>query len=79
MQIQRQKIESSHLKEIGYEEDVEVMDIQFHNGSVYRYFDVQKDVYDALMNDVSPGTFFHRHVRGWYEYRSLPPDKDVTT
>ncbi len=55
--MQRQQVDSSNLKSIGYEK--QVLEIEFQNGDVYQYFDVPKDEYIALMNAESHGKYFN--------------------
>lgn len=71
MKIARVPVESSHLKAVGFDEEAKVMEIEFWNGRVYRYFDVDEEVYDCFINSPSLGAFFYQHIRGWYEYQGI--------
>lgn len=53
-----------------FEYKSQVLTINFHDGSVYEYFDVPKAVYVKLVNADSPGRFARRHIYNAYVYRS---------
>ena len=67
----RQPVSSSNLSSIGYDSESHTLEIEFHSGGVYQYFDVPQSVYDALMSAPSHGSFFHRNVRDKYRYTKI--------
>jgi hypothetical protein len=57
---------------VGYDEEQQILEIEFTNGAVYRYFDVPTQVYRGLMAAESHGRYFHQHVRGeGYRYQEI--------
>ena len=44
-------VESSHLKDLKYDDDTKVLEIEFNNGAKYQYFDVPKNVYRELAEE----------------------------
>jgi len=56
-------IESSHLAAVGYEPDSERLTIQFVNADIYEYNFVEQELYDWLLADSSPGSFFSERIR----------------
>ncbi len=42
------EVKSSHLTDLRYDTDTEILEIDFHNGSTYQYKRVPKDVYKKL-------------------------------
>lgn len=46
--MNRQKVLSSNIFSIGYEEDSSVLEIQFQNGGLYQYFNVSKSLFLGL-------------------------------
>lgn len=64
MDIQANAVESSNLKSIGYSVLHEVLEVQFKNGSVYRYPNVPSSTYMDFMDADSPGKYFNAHIRG---------------
>ncbi len=55
---------------LDFEYKSQVLTINFHDGSIYEYFDVPKAVYVKLINADSPGRFARRHIYNEYVYRS---------
>jgi hypothetical protein len=66
--MQRQKVESSSISEIGYDEQFATLEIEFIDGKVYQYFDVPKAVHDELLRSESIGKYFTTNVRGEYRF-----------
>lgn len=61
-------VESSNISSIGFDEDSNTLEIEFHNGGVYQYFDVPLQVYEALMEAGSKGQFLAQNIKGNYRY-----------
>ena len=59
----RVRVSSSNLASVGYEAASAVLEVEFNNGSVYRYSGVPEHVYKGLMDAASKGGFFDRHVK----------------
>jgi hypothetical protein len=65
-------VNSSNLAAVGYEELAGTLEITFHGGSHYRYFDVPPSVHTGLMNANSHGQYFDRVIKnGTYRYIRL--------
>ena len=64
--MQRIPVQSSTLQSIGFENGV--LEIQFHNGGLYQYFDVPAQIHQALISAPSKGKFFAQNIRGVYRY-----------
>jgi S1-C subfamily serine protease/cytochrome c-type biogenesis protein CcmH/NrfG len=61
--IERKPVSSTTLKSVGYDGTHRVLEIEFHNGSVYQYLDVPKSVYVELMQADSLGRYFNRKIK----------------
>ncbi len=59
-------VSSSDLRSVGYEN--RTLEIRFHSGGVYRYYDVPQSVYINLMQASSHGKYFHRYIKNYYRY-----------
>lgn len=44
-------VESSHLRDLKYDDKSEILEIEFYNGSIYRYLNVPKKVYQELAEE----------------------------
>ena len=57
---------SSCLAKASYQEDHSILQIQFHDGSVYNYSGLPKSLFDAFLRAPSKGAFFHRFIRSHF-------------
>jgi len=62
---------SSNVASIAYDPDEQVLEVRFHNASLYRYSGVPQEVYDAFLAAPSPGRFMWANIRGVYEYSKV--------
>jgi hypothetical protein len=67
--IKRLRIESTALATVGYSRRLCALEIEFHNGAIYRYLDVAPAVYEALLKARSKARFYDENIRR--KYRSL--------
>ena len=66
--IQRQRVTSSDIAAIGYDEASKTLEIEFHATGVYRYFSVPKSVAEQLRATPSPGKLFVQRIKGKYAW-----------
>ena len=67
--MERTAVDSSAIASIGYDQSSHTLEIEFRTGTIYRYDDVPRDVYQGLMTAPSKGQFFDLHVRdAGYQY-----------
>jgi hypothetical protein len=69
--MNRQSVTSSNIEAIGYSEEDNILEVEFHDGSVYQYLEVPKDIYDGLMSASSHGTYLNEHVKKVYNFRKI--------
>lgn len=69
--MKRKDVESSMLASVGYDEKKKVLEAEFNTGTVYQYFDVEKEIYDELMDADSHGSYFYHNIRDVYEYSQV--------
>lgn len=61
--MRRHHVRSSGLRSVGYDERSSMLEIEFINGHVYRYFAVPKAKFDALLSANSAGSYFNSNIR----------------
>ena len=71
--IKRVPVESSALATVGYSRKLRALEIEFRNGSVYRYLEVPLDVYEALLNAPSKARFYDENIRHKYQSEHVKP------
>ena len=47
--MERQTVDSSAIVSVGYDPMSEVLEVEFHSGRVYKYYNVRQIVYDDLI------------------------------
>ena len=62
---------SSNITSIGYDHNSETLEIEFHNGGVYQYFDVPQGVYEGLMAADSYGSYLAANVKGVFRFSKV--------
>jgi hypothetical protein len=67
----RQTVSSSNISSIGYDPESRTLEIEFHNGGVYQYFNVPESIYNALMSAPSHGSYFHHYIKGQYRWTEI--------
>lgn len=74
--MERQKVASSQIAEIGYDPASQKLEICFCAGTVYVYDGVPQEEYDALISAESKGSHFGKNIRGKYPYEKTPETKE---
>ncbi len=73
--MERQPVESSNLKSVGYDPQTQTLEIEFQHGGVYQYLGVPESIYNSLMSAPSLGSYFYHEIRDVYTFRQVN-DKD---
>ena len=64
-------IESTLLASAAYRPDRSLLDLEFRDGTLYRFFDVPVACFRQLMVSDSKGTYFNRYIRNRFRYQLL--------
>ena len=64
--ISRLPVQSRAIAKAGYSKRRHLLEIEFVNGAVYRYFDVQVSVYNDLMSAESKARFYDSNIKKHY-------------
>jgi lysyl-tRNA synthetase class 2 len=62
---------SSNIASVSHDDSTDTLTVDFTDGSTYEYMNVPASVYRAFMAAGSAGQFFHRQVKGRYQYESV--------
>lgn len=66
--MRRQMVSSSRIASVGWENDT--LEVEFHNGSVYQYYNVSRTEYQDFMNASSLGSELSRLDKR-HQYRKI--------
>ncbi len=66
--MNRDPIASSNLVSVGYDEPSQTLEIEFINGTVYQYYNVDAALCEQFMQAPSKGQFLNTYIRNAYPY-----------
>jgi len=70
--MNRTPVSSSSLTSVGYDIENMILEIEFHSGGIYQYFNVPESKYDGLMSADSHGKYFDAHIKkGGYRFEKI--------
>lgn len=64
-------VESSNIHSVGYDEDKGELLVRFRSGTLYRYQDVPRSVYQGMIEAASVGKFLGQSVKGVYDFEKI--------
>ena len=65
--MERQNVDSSMIRSIGYDFENQILEIEFKSdGSIWQYFDFPEHLWYEFESSDSKGIFFHREIRKQY-------------
>lgn len=75
--MERKKVKSSNINSIGWKDNI--LEIEFHNGGIYQYKNVNEEIYKAFMDVESKGKYFSQYIKGIFTSDKVSPDFSVFT
>lgn len=69
--MQRISVNSSNISSIGYDVEMQTLEIEFNDGSVYQYDGVPQLEHAGLMNADSHGKYLNQNIKDNYSYRKI--------
>ncbi|MEM6648347.1 MAG: KTSC domain-containing protein [Bacteroidota bacterium] len=66
--MQLTTVDSSMIHAVGYDEDARELEVIFNSGGIYRYMDVDRDEYEALLQAESKGQYMRACIIDAYPY-----------
>jgi hypothetical protein len=67
-QMQRQAVESTTMRSVGYDQANQVLEMEFQSGMIYQYLDIPPAIYKELLEAESKGRYFNNEIRDTYEF-----------
>src|SRR5438034_9100507 len=64
--LPRQSVQSTAIAKVGYSKRGHILEIEFVNGAIYRYFDIPLPVHRDLMSAESKARFYDSKIRKHY-------------
>lgn len=69
--MNRQFVNSSRVKSIGYDKQSKVLEIEFFELGIYQYIDVPLRVYETFLSVKSKGRFFDGVIKDKYPCKKV--------
>lgn len=69
--MRRKIVNSSNLRSVGYNSTEMILEVEFTDGSVYRYYDIPSGVHAALMSAASHGNYHYYQIKDRYRYQKI--------
>ena len=69
--MDRLLVNSTNLVTVGYDQAMQVLEVEFQSGNVYQYLDVPEHVYQDLMTSASKGQFFHDNILKEFDFQEV--------
>lgn len=69
--MKRINVSSSNLASIGYDENSQILEIEFNNGRIYQYLNVPSIEFQNLKNANSHGKYFISKIKDFYQYQQI--------
>jgi len=63
--------ESSNIAEIAYDGPNQILQVTFHNGSRYQYFDVPDHIWEEIKVANSKGVYLNSKIKGQFRYSKV--------
>ena len=57
---------SAMAAQVGYDREREILQIEFNNGAVYQYSEVEPEIWEDLQSTDSIGSFYNHEIKGYY-------------
>ena len=57
-------VQSTLIHSVSYSEETRVLEIQFQDGNTYRFYEVEPEVYEELLDAPSKGQYFNEYRPG---------------
>lgn len=64
----RDPVASSNIASVGYDEPTQTLEIEFTNGTVYQYYNVDLALFEQLKMAGSKGAFLNAYIKNAYPY-----------
>lgn len=69
--MDRVPVTSTVIATIAYDPPSQTLEVEFHTGRIYQYFDVTSTTHRALMTADSVGRYYNRYIRNRFPVREV--------
>jgi len=69
--MERMAVDSSSVRSVGYDPATSELELEFHNGRIYRYQAVPMAAYRLLLRAPSIGEFVNKQIKPRFEAKEV--------
>ena len=69
--MKRVPVESSMIAEVGYDAEKHTLEVMFHSGQIFEYYDVPAEQYTSMLAAKSAGQYFNQNFKGQFVYKHI--------
>lgn len=69
--MRREPVTSSNIASIGYDASSQTLEVEFNNGSVYQYYNVERETFEHLRTAKSKGSYLNAYIRDAYPFSQI--------
>lgn len=69
--MNRQTVDSSQIRSVGYDEAAKTLEVEFTTGGIYQYADVPKEKHAAFLSSDSKGRYLAMHIKQHHKFTKL--------
>ena len=73
--MHRRRVDSSSLASLGYDPDRHLLEVEFQNGGVYQYLEVDDEEYEEFQRAPSKGGYLNTEIKPVHRARKLSPPR----
>lgn len=75
--IKREPVTSKGLAAVGYSNRLHALEVEFRDGSVYRYLEVPRSLHRELLAAESKARFYNQHIRRKFRSVRVKPRRQL--
>jgi KTSC domain len=72
--MKRIPVQSSNIASVGYDSSSMILEIEFHGGGVYQYFNIPHELYSGLITSSCIGMYFYQNIKSERSYTKVSSD-----
>jgi hypothetical protein len=69
--MNRDRVASSNILSVGYDEPSQTLEVEFSNGTIYQYYNVGRNLFEQFMEAASKGQFLNTYIRNAYPFSRI--------
>ncbi len=70
--MKREAVDSSMIASVGYDKFEKILEVEFHSGKVYQYYNVDQKTCSGLIEADSKGRYMNAYIINEYRYSEVP-------